>query len=119
MTDIKFAPDYGYSPASPFWLVWREDGHYPIFKHPNKDSAEAEAARIASICPGEAIHVLGVIATVQTSPDIIGKRFDPYKTPPAPVPDDPAPDPEFAEVDEAPKHVAGTLREDLDDERPF
>ena len=24
MADIKFARDYGYTPAAPFWLVWNE-----------------------------------------------------------------------------------------------
>ncbi|MDF2382444.1 hypothetical protein JMG10_13260 [Nostoc ellipsosporum NOK] len=88
MTYIKFAKDYGYPPAAPFWLVWNDNGFPPKFRHPNLAAAEAEAARLASENPGKGFHVLGVLATVSTSTDVVGTRFDPMRTPPAPVGDD-------------------------------
>jgi hypothetical protein len=36
MAEIKFARDYGYAPAAPFWLVWNEAGHPPMHKHPDR-----------------------------------------------------------------------------------
>lgn len=127
MADIKFLNQpYYMQEASPFWLVWREEGHQPTFKHPSKASAETEAARIASWNPGEQIHVLGVLATIQTSPDIIGTRFDPSKEPPPPpVAEEPVPVPEFLEVDEPPVAVEAPARavpaglDDEDDDQPF
>lgn len=127
MADIKFANEpYYLQEASPFWLVWREAGHQPTFKHPTKEAAEAEAARIASFNPGEQIHVLGVLATIQTSPDIIGTRFDPSKTPPAPAKaEEPVPFPEFDKLvaapvpSTAPVIAAAPALEDLDDDQPF
>jgi hypothetical protein len=132
MAEIKFKNLYSRDKqASPFWLVWCEARNLPSFKHPTMEAAEAEAARLASFNPGEQFHVLGVLATIQTSPDIIGTRFDPSKTPPAPpVVEEPAPeptivplavddDPEFAEVSEAPKHSADAFAEALDDDQPF
>ena len=89
MTDIKFARDYGYSPGSPFWLVWNEDGSTPTLKHPDRESAEAEAARLASVSPGKSFHILGVMSTVSTSTDIVGQRFDPSRTPMPPDEDEP------------------------------
>jgi hypothetical protein len=86
MTDIKFARDYGYSPAAPFWLVWNEEGSAPRFKHPTQDAAQAEAARLASENPGSKFHVLCPMATISTSMDIVGVRFDPSRAPPSPEP---------------------------------
>lgn len=85
MTEIKFARDYGYHAAAPFWLVWNEDGRAPTFKHPNRDAAEAEAARLAASAPGRSFHVLSVMSTITTSTDIVGQRFDPTKTPPVAI----------------------------------
>lgn len=80
MTDIKFAPDYGYSPAAPFWLVWCEDARPPMHKHRDRDAAEAEAARLANENPGRGFHVLAVMATVSTSIEVVGTRFNPSRT---------------------------------------
>ncbi len=81
MTEIKFAKDYGYAPASPFWIVWNERGRVPMRKHADRDAAEAEAARLASISPGETFHVLAAMATISTSIEVVGNRFDPSRTP--------------------------------------
>lgn len=105
MTDIKFARDYGFSACSPFWLIWREDGHYPWFKHETREQAEAEASRLAAERPGQEFHILAVMATVSTSPEVIGTRFDPtrIKLIEPTADDSPTPefltDPEFAEVE--------------------
>lgn len=76
---IKFARDYGYSPASPFWVVWNEDGRAPMFKHRNREAAEAEAARLATVRPGHAFHVLVVMSTISTSTEVVGQKFDPTR----------------------------------------
>lgn len=114
--EIKFARDYGLAPAAPFFLVWNEDGHWPRHKHETRELAEAEAARLAGQTPGASFHVLGVMATIATSPDIVGQRFDPARLKPQPVVEEPEP-PEFAEVDEVPAPTAALLA-DLDD-HPF
>lgn len=102
MAEIKFAVDYGYREPAPFWMVYLEGGEKPSTHHASKGDAEETAALIAQTFPGRAVHILGVLATVQTSPDIIGTRFDPNKSPPKALPvEEPAPvpdDPEFGEV---------------------
>jgi len=95
MADIKFARDFGYSPASPFWLVWNEDGRVPMHKHATRADAEAEAARLAANAPGRSFHVLAVMASVRTSADIVGEKFDPTRAPPRVVDEDPEPAPAF------------------------
>jgi hypothetical protein len=107
MPDIKFNNDYGLSDPSPFWMIFREDGRAPAFKHETLQDAETEAVRLAKAMPGDVFHILAVVATVQTSPEIFGQRFDPKRVKPraevaAPPQPEPAPFPEFAEVDEAP-----------------
>lgn len=92
MDPIKFKNDYGYSPGSPRWFVRRED-QGDIFRYATREIAEAEAARMAAAHPGVDFDVLAVTATVRTSPEVVGQRFDPKR---APTPD---PTPEFAEVD--------------------
>lgn len=117
MADIKFAKDYGFSPAAPFWIVWRESGHYSMSKHPNRESAETEAARIASTRIGEDIHVLCCTSTITTSVDVIGQRFDPRRAPPVAMMDAPTvSEPEFVDVEAVPTLVGSDA--DQDDE-PF
>lgn len=82
MADIKFARDYGYAPAAPFWLVWNEAGRAPLVKHPSRDDAEQEAARLAAAMPGASFHVLTVMSTISTNIEVVGSRFDPNRTPP-------------------------------------
>lgn len=45
-------------PWPPFWLVWREDGDNPTYRHPTQDSAESEALRLARLHPGSSFCVL-------------------------------------------------------------
>lgn len=42
----------------PFWLVWKEGGGVPTYQHPNSQSAENEAARLAQKHPGSRFHIL-------------------------------------------------------------
>ncbi|AOR76309.1 hypothetical protein [Novosphingobium resinovorum] len=101
-TNIKFALNYGYAPTAPFWLVWNEAGFAPKFKHSTPTSAEQEAARLAALNPGTEFHVLVVLATIGTSTEIVGTRFDPLRTPPAPAIDLPPPAPPEIERAESP-----------------
>lgn len=48
-----------------FFVVWREDGGTPTYKHPNIQSAEAEAERLARMFPGINFHVLACVGTVK------------------------------------------------------
>jgi hypothetical protein len=87
MADIKFKADCGYAPGSPFWTLLVDpeqvDG---AVRFSTRDAAEAEAGLIARKYPGRCVHVLAVVATVQTSPEVVGERFDPRRQalPPAP-----------------------------------
>ena len=92
MNSIKFNPDYGYSPGSPRWFVRRE-GLGDIFRYATREIAEAEAAKMATAHPGVDFDVLAVTATIRTSPDVVGQRFDPKRAP------EPDATPEFAEVE--------------------
>lgn len=51
--------------AVPFWLVWREDGLAPRYKHQSPEAAEAEARRLAIAHPGDAYMVLAPVARVR------------------------------------------------------
>jgi pSer/pThr/pTyr-binding forkhead associated (FHA) protein len=92
MTNITFNNDYGYSPGSPRWFVRRAD-QGDIFQLATREIAEAEAAKMAAAHPGTEFDVLAVTATIRTSPDVVGQRFDPKRAPA------PEPTPEFAEVE--------------------
>ena len=92
MTDIKFARDYGYPPAAPFWLVWNEDGRSPVVKHATRDAAEAEAARLAATKIGRTFHVLAAMSAISTTAEVVGTRFDPTRAV-HPEVELPAPDP--------------------------
>lgn len=113
MAEINFPSRYGYKEPAPFWMVWRQDGHYPAFKHPTPDSAEQEAARIALICPGETIYVLGVMSSVTTETKLVGDRFDPNKVPPQPAVA------EFAEVEPYEPPAPMFIAADAADDEPF
>lgn len=41
-----------------FWMVWRENGGIPTYRHFSKDDAEKEASRLALQCPGVVFFVL-------------------------------------------------------------
>lgn len=42
----------------PFWLVWCPDGRSPVYQHQTYESARAEAARLAELCPNKIFYVL-------------------------------------------------------------
>lgn len=46
----------------PFWLVWNEGGHAPRVKHPDQETAEREAERLAKVNPGQSFVVLAVVS---------------------------------------------------------
>ena len=48
--------------ASPFFMVYREGGRHPTFRHSNIESARTEANRIRRES-GDTTHVLGVVET--------------------------------------------------------
>lgn len=43
---------------SSFWMVWNPQGNQPAYQHPTRDSAIAEAERLARKCPGHQFYVL-------------------------------------------------------------
>lgn len=43
---------------SSFWMVWNPQGNQPTYKHPTRDSAVAEAERLARKCPGDQFYIL-------------------------------------------------------------
>lgn len=47
-----------------FWLIWNERGRAPVCKHPTRQSAETEAARLAANNPGHEFHILESERTV-------------------------------------------------------
>ena len=53
--------------ATPFWVVWNEDGAAPMFKHGDRDSAEKEAERLARLNAGQTFHVLGLVGSCRRS----------------------------------------------------
>lgn len=53
-----------------FWLVWNPNGHSPTCKHPTRDSADHEAARLARLNPGQVFYVLEPVVHVIKS-DVI------------------------------------------------
>lgn len=102
MDPIKFKNDYGYPPASPAFFVWHDGNCSKVCG--SRAEAEAAASDIAILHPGQDVLILGAVAAVSTSKEIVGQRFNPDRTPPDPIPaDEPAPAPEFpeaADVDE-------------------
>lgn len=90
MAEIKFTRDYGYAPAAPFWLVWDQEARISPLQFPDREYAEAEAARLAGQTPGASFHVLACMSTVSTDVQVVGTRFDPSRSLPRDV--DAAPD---------------------------
>jgi hypothetical protein len=92
MPEIDYARDYGYSPGSPLWVTWRGEGYVPA-TFASREEAEADAAQCAIMYPGQTIHVLAAMASVSTSPKVVGQRFDPSRAARIAVPEFPEVDP--------------------------
>lgn len=58
----------------PFFLVWREGGGSPTFKHERQDGAAGEAERLARAHPGERFFVLAPLQAIERS-DVIRTRY--------------------------------------------
>jgi hypothetical protein len=60
-----------------FWVVWREGGSSPTFRHYNQYTAEREATRLAAQNPGVAFHTLKVEATfcIPPQPVQVTRKF--------------------------------------------
>ena len=96
-TEIKFEHTYGLSPASPLWFVIDDQPPSTVRQFASREEAEGKAAEIALENPGRTFLIAAVVATVETSSEVIGKRFDPSRVSPVALPD---PVPEFPEVNE-------------------
>jgi hypothetical protein len=46
-----------------FFVVWRDFGGPPTYRHATEDTARAEATRLARLNPGVKFHVLGLVDT--------------------------------------------------------
>jgi hypothetical protein len=50
--------------AEEFWMVWRDNGSLPSYKHQYEQGAREEAERLARLNRGVKFHVLKSIASV-------------------------------------------------------
>ena len=55
------------SGPTPFWLVWSAAGYPPRHRHDTRQSAEAEARRLAAMAAGHEFFVLAPVARVACS----------------------------------------------------
>lgn len=60
----------------PYWLVWREDGSPPTYRHRGPIEAQKEAERLARAHPGKSFVVLCPISRV-TETRLQVENFDP------------------------------------------
>lgn len=98
MDPIKFKNDYGYPPASEAFFVWH--GEACSQRYATRVEAENAATIIAVQHPGDDVLVLGAVSAISTSKECVGRRFNPDRALPEPVPEaPPEPAPEFSEVD--------------------
>jgi hypothetical protein len=65
----------GRAPPPPFFVVWREDGGAPVYKHTEQWKAEQEAKRLSREHPGQRFCVLVPAVRIVTSNTVI-ERFD-------------------------------------------
>ena len=52
-----------------FFLVWRDGGYPPRFRHETKAKAVAEAERLAREKPGETFYVLQALTVTRIEPE--------------------------------------------------
>jgi hypothetical protein len=60
----------------PYWLVWREGGEAPTYRHPDEDSATTEAERLSKLNPGKPFVVLCPVSRI-TAESLKVENFDP------------------------------------------
>ena len=120
MAEVKYSNDRSWAPreAAPFWMVYRDGGRGPEYRHDTAESAETEAARLATLNPGDVFFILAVTASISTNIEVVGEKFDPSKSKPKHELPEALPDcaPEFAEVDEPTPLPAFLVP---DDDKPF
>lgn len=49
-----------------FWMVWNPDGRAPTRMHGTRETADAEAERLARSCPGNTFFVLKAVGGTQS-----------------------------------------------------
>lgn len=54
-------------PIAKFWMVLREGGNHPTFRHYTKEAARQEATRLADQNPGYLFYVLAVVDARKTA----------------------------------------------------
>lgn len=50
-----------------FWMVWNPQGRAPAYQHLSRDTAKAEAERLAGVAPGQLFFVLHAVACCRRS----------------------------------------------------
>lgn len=53
-----------------FWLVWNPAGASPRYRHPGRQSAQAEAERLAEANPGHEFYVLHAVSVSKRPPTV-------------------------------------------------
>jgi hypothetical protein len=48
-----------------FWMIWNPQGGRPTRKHPTRESAQAEATRLAMQSPGDSFYIMRAEAVAQ------------------------------------------------------
>ncbi len=51
-----------------FWMIWTPNGNNPVIRHPDRDSAVKECARLAVENPGREFYVIAATAFVVWNP---------------------------------------------------
>ena len=59
-----------------FWLVWNPNGRSPTYQHTSRDSANAEAERLASLNPMQDFIVLKAVGGVSATAQIKKIQFE-------------------------------------------
>lgn len=62
-----------------FWMVWREGGSSPTYRHQTKEAATAEAERLAKSNPDQVFYVLKATGAVLARSNVehLKLTFDP------------------------------------------
>lgn len=56
-----------------FWMVWRENGSGPTFRHYSREAAETEATRLSKAAPGDVFYVLKAVGGIVAADPVITK----------------------------------------------